>query len=208
MKTEILIHSDPGSDDPLGRCVTGMTAATLTLETSDAVDLDDSDVVSIRNRIAKWQQLFSPDRDRYTLNGYEDLFSGRGDELLVYDNYAEAETRWFGFERYREVWEHGINANFPKIIVYRIEVDRIEVRNEWAWSAFTWWGETEKDGQTLWPAQHATHVWHKIDGDWRIVHEHLTSGVKEKGQESRRPVDVSQRSSSVYQHRRTDTQAE
>ena len=179
-----------------------MTHRTLTLVVSDSVDLDDPDVNAIRDQTARWQRLFAPDAEVYTLDGYEDLFSQEADELLVYDNYAEGDTRWFGFDHYRRTWEHGINANFPKFVMYRIEMDRIEVSGDLAWSAFTWWGETEQNGETGWPAQHATHAWRKTDGRWQIVHEHLASGVKEAGADSRRPVDAGIKGDRVLLHQR------
>jgi len=163
-----------------------MAPATLTLTIPPEVDLGDPAVRAVRDRLARWQRLFSPGEERFALDGYEDLYSRRGDELLVYDNYAEADTRWTGFERYRATWDREINANFPGHVMYRVEVDRIEASGDLAWSAATWWGKVEKGGGTLWPAQHATHVWRRIDGEWRIVHEHLTSGVKEAGAEARR----------------------
>ncbi|MEM8754608.1 MAG: nuclear transport factor 2 family protein [Pseudomonadota bacterium] len=168
-----------------------MAPRKLALMVSDAIDLDKPDVRAIRDRTAKWQQLFAPDTERYTLAGYEDLFSQAPDELLAYDNYAERETRWTGFPLYRSTWEREINGNFPKFVMYRIEMDRIEASGDLGWSAFTWFGEIEQGGETGWPAQHATHGWRKEQGVWRIVHEHLTSGVKEEGEPSMRPVDGS-----------------
>ena len=180
-----------------------MSNRTLTLVVSDAVKLGDPDVEAIRDQTAKWQQLFAPDTERYTLSGYEDLFSRLPDDLVAYDNYAERDTRWLGFDLYRSTWEREINGNFPKFVMYRIEMDRIEISGDLAWSAFTWWGEIEQNGKTLWPAQHATHAWRKVDGVWKIVHEHLTSGVKEDGEESRRPLDAEANNDRVLLHTRT-----
>ena len=117
----------------------------------------------------------------YRLAGYEDLFVHEPKELLAYDNYAESDTRWLGFDRYRQIWEREINQNFPGFVMYLIEVDRIEVSGDMAWTAFTWYGHVTTSTGQLWPAQHATHGWRRMDGTWRIVHEHLTSGVKEAG---------------------------
>ncbi|VEP14514.1 hypothetical protein H1P_270007 [Hyella patelloides LEGE 07179] len=158
----------------------------LTLKTATQVNLNNKEIKQIRDRLAQWQQLFAPGDNLYTLDGYENLFWQNHHELLIYDNYAEKDTRWTGFNRYREIWEHEINKNFPGFTMYRIEVDRIEANGDIAWSACTWWGSVIKAGKTLYTAQHATHIWKKNQGQWQIVHEHLTSGIKENGQESHR----------------------
>lgn len=160
------------------------TMLVLMIDTS--IDISNDEIGQIRDRIAQWQQLFSAGDRQYSLDGYEHLFSQKNNELLIYDNYAEKDTRWVGFDKYREIWEREINGNFPGYVMYRIEVDRIEVSGNLAWSACTWWGSVVKDGKTLYPAQHATHIWKKTDEEWAIVHEHLTSGVKENGKESMR----------------------
>jgi ketosteroid isomerase-like protein len=169
----------------------------LYLEIHGLIDQENQDVAAIRDQIARWQELFSPAEITYSLNGYEGLYFTAPDALLVYDNFAETDTMWRGFDRYRTVWEEQINSNFPGFIMFRIEVDEIEVSGALAWSAFTWWGSVVKDGQKIIPAQHATHIWHKIDRQWVIVHEHLTSGVKEKGQLSTRPEEAVQTSNTI-----------
>lgn len=159
-----------------------MTDTTLTLVLSPAIDGANPAVIAIRDRIAKWQQLFSPGSAPYRLTGYEDLYANRPSELLAYDNYADVDSRWLGFDRYRQIWEQEINQNFPGFVMYRVEVDRIEVSGTMAWTALTWFGRVKTSAGLAWPAQHGTHAWQNIDGIWQIVHEHLTSGVKEAGQ--------------------------
>ncbi|XWN32737.1 MAG: nuclear transport factor 2 family protein [Devosia sp.] len=132
-------------------------------------------------QVAKWQQLFSPGAERFSLEAYADLFEDGPDALLIYDNYAASDTRWLGFDRYRRVWEREINTNFPGLLLYRVELDRAEVSGDIAWTAFTWFGRIDLPTEVAWPTQHATHIWRRMEGIWRITHEHLTSGVKESG---------------------------
>lgn len=158
-----------------------MKTATLDLMIAPTVDLSDSGARELVQRVAKWQQLFSPGSARYSLTRYEDLFDAGGDALLIYDNYATTETRWTGFDSYRRVWEREINDNFPGLVLYRVELDRAETRGDLGWTAFTWYGRVERSGVATWPAQHATHIWRRQHGTWQIVHEHLTSGVQAEG---------------------------
>lgn len=175
----------------------------LTLEIAKNIDISNSDIKQLRDRIAQWQQLFAPAENQYSLDGYEHLFSQRDNELLIYDNFAEKDTRWTGFDQYRKTWEQEINSNFPGFVIYRVEIDRIEISGELAWSAMTWWGRVVKDGTSFYPAQHATHVWKKIDDQWRIIHEHLTSGVKERGKESKRPEQIDAVGDNILLHQRS-----
>lgn len=158
-----------------------MSTDDLEILIAPAVDQADPDIASLIRRVAKWQRLFSSGTDRFTLDGFADLFDEAPSALLVYDDYADSDTRWLGFERYRQTWEREINQNFPGIIVYRIELDRAETSGDVAWTAFTWFGRIALPTGIAWPTQHATHIWRRTDGIWRIIHEHLTSGVKESG---------------------------
>lgn len=144
------------------------------------------DQLAIVSQIKRWQRLFSPGEMTYSLKGFEDLFSNEKGALLVYDNFSPENTRFTGFDEYREIWEREINEKFPGLLLYHIEIDRILVNGDLAVSAFTWWGSVLIDGELRHTSQHATHVWHKNDGEWRIIHEHLTGPVIENGKESRR----------------------
>jgi ketosteroid isomerase-like protein len=157
----------------------------LTIIEDSSIDTTAEDIQQIRQQLAEWQQLFSPGEEQYTLNGYEHLFV-QDDELLVFDNFSPENTRFTGFDTYRTTWEQAINKNFPGFVMYHLYIERIEVSGKLAWSALTWWGKVAKDGKIQYTSQHGTHIWYKRDGQWQIVHEHLTGSVKENGQESRR----------------------
>lgn len=175
----------------------------LVLQTPANIENSNDDIKQIQTQIMQWQQLFAPGNQQYSLTGYEHLYSQQDNELLIYDNFAEKDTRWTGFDKYRKIWETEINRNFPGFVMYRIEVDRIEVSGNLAWSAITWWGKVIKDSMSLYPSQHGTHVWKKIEGEWKIIHEHLTSGVKEDGKESMRPEKVEAMDKNLVVHQRS-----
>ena len=180
-----------------------MSTTKLVVNVTDRVCLEDPAVLAIHGRIARWQELFSPDSQTYSLTGYEELFAQGPKELLVYDNFAGHETRWYGLDVYRATWESQINSNFPSLVMFRIDIDEIRVSQETAWSAFTWFSTIAMDGEEQIVSQHATHVWCLMDGMWRIVHEHLTSGVKEGGQPAYRDPHEKP-ASGAYVHERAD----
>ena len=74
-----------------------------------------------------------------------------------------------------------------------MQVLRVEVSGDLAWSAINYWGTGERDGQLYEGGQHGTHVWRDADPgparDWRIAHEHLTQ-ITVKGVENVRYHDA------------------
>jgi ketosteroid isomerase-like protein len=166
--------------------LSGGSAMANRLVTPSQTELQNDDEKQIRGKIAQWQALFSRGEGRYTLSGYEHLFAN-SDELLVYDNFAPVNIRFTGFDTYRTTWERTINEDFPGYVMYRVDIERIEVDGDIAWSAINWWGKITKHGKTTYTSQHGTHGWRRIDGEWRIMHEHLTGPIMENQQEAWRP---------------------
>ncbi len=144
---------------------------------------------AIRSQLERWRVVFSLTGlgKRFSLDGYENVFDSRGDNLLVFDSYvpAWASTQIVGFDDYRTIWERDVNESFPGWTITRMDVVRIEVAasGDMAWSAINFWGEGKRaDGTTYKGSQHGTHVWRLIEGDWRIVHEHLTAPITVRGE--------------------------
>ncbi len=153
------------------------------------------DRAAIRERIDRWRHMFSATGrgERFTLDGYEDLYAD--DALLVFDSYAPdwAQTQLVGLDEYRRVWERDMNETFPGWTITRLDVLRIDVADggEMAWSAINFWGQgRQSDGEVYRGSQHGTHVWKKIDGAWRIVHEHLTGPITTAGVEHAEPPEL------------------
>lgn len=144
---------------------------------------------AIRGQLERWRVMFSltGQGKPFALAGYEDMFDTRGDNLLVFDSYVPvwASTQIVGFDDYRTVWERDVNESFPGWTITRMDVVRIDVAKsgDLAWSAINFWGEgRQPDGTTYQGSQHGTHVWRLIDGDWRVVHEHLTAPITVRGE--------------------------
>lgn len=134
------------------------------------------DRAEIQQKLERWRILFSPGEQRFSFNGYKDLYVNTG-ELIVYDSYAPAgynrEIR--GWDNYKALWEKYIPIDFANWKITRLDITRIEVQGDTAWSALSFVGRGVKDGKGYVGGQHGTHVWKRINGEWRIVHEHLTT---------------------------------
>jgi ketosteroid isomerase-like protein len=128
----------------------------------------------IRENLQRWRELFS--QAQYSLKGYEDLYLNTN-ELLVYDSYTPAgyDREIRGWDQYKTLWEKYIPIDFPGWKITDLTITRLEVQGDTAWSTVSYVGQGVKDGQPYAGGQHGTHIWKQIDGEWRIVHEHLTA---------------------------------
>lgn len=137
---------------------------------------ENRDRVEISHKLERWRNLFSAGEQQFSFTGYEDLYVNT-DELIVYDSYAptgyDREIR--GWNNYRTLWEEYVPVDFPGWQITHLDITHIEVNGDIAWSALTFVGRGVKDGKEYVGGQHGTHIWKRIDGGWRIVHEHLTT---------------------------------
>jgi ketosteroid isomerase-like protein len=140
------------------------------------------DEQSIRQALQEWRKLYSYGDRPFSFNGYEHLYVNTN-ELLAYDNVAPKDTQINGWKTYRSIWEPVINANFTGQEITRFEIHRVGVSGDLAWSAITFWFRAKNQGKPFYSSQHGTHIWRKVDGKWRIVHEHMTAPVKVNGEE-------------------------
>jgi ketosteroid isomerase-like protein len=136
----------------------------------------------VRQALQEWRQLYSYGERPFSFNGYEHLYINT-DELLAYDNVAPRDTQIDGWKTYRSIWEPVINANFTGQEITRFEIQRVAVSGDLAWSAITFWFRAKNQGKPFYSSQHGTHIWRKVNGKWRIVHEHMTAPVKVNGKE-------------------------
>jgi ketosteroid isomerase-like protein len=148
-----------------------------------------SNEATIRQKLERWRQLFS--QEQYSLSGYEDLYLNT-DELLVYDSYAPAgyDREIRGWINYRTLWEQYIPIDFPGWRIINLDITRLEVQGDYAWSAISYVGRGVKNSTEYFGGQHGTHIWKCIDGDWRIVHEHLTTMSDQEVQDKCRRVST------------------
>lgn len=129
---------------------------------------------AIRHKLERWRELFS--QLQFSLSGYENLYVNT-DELLVYDSYSPSgfNREICGWNQYKSLWEKYIPIDFPKWRIVDLKITRIEVQGDTAWSAISYVGQGVKEAKAYRGGQHGTHIWKCINGEWCIVHEHLTT---------------------------------
>lgn len=153
----------------------------------------DPDATAICDQLERWREMFSATgRDeRFDVEDYPGLFvEGEGATtdpltLLTFDGYVPegGTTQIVGLADYRDLWNESINRDFPGWTITRMDVHRVEVSGDLAWSALNFWGEGVRPGGERYAgSQHGTHGWRRVDGRWVMTHEHLTPPVRVQGE--------------------------
>ncbi len=142
---------------------------TMQLQTS-------TDQTLIRQLTQKWVDIWSPKDKHFTGEGFENIFATGENEILVFDNFDGGVVVLHSLQEYINTWVP-VMQNFK---YWKIEIEdnlEISVNGDLAATTFSWvGGGTSKDGQEVRVRQYGTHMWKRINGEWRLVHEHLTAG--------------------------------
>lgn len=138
----------------------------------------------LRRQLDRWRELYSYGDKPFSFDGFEDLYVN-DDSLTALDSFAPKDTYLRGWANYRALWEPLINQNFTGQVINRFDVLRVEVSGDMALTAHLMWFDAKRDGKPFSTSQAFTHVWRKLDGEWRIVHEHGMGPVLVGGREIR-----------------------
>jgi ketosteroid isomerase-like protein len=155
-------------------------AVTTTAQTTPA-QTDTQEQQAIRQRLQEFRRLYSFGSRKFSFEGYDVYINT--DELMAYDNLAPKDTKINGWNNYRSLWETFINDSSSNQEITRFDIDRIETSGDLGWSGVTMRFRAKNQGKYFYSSQHFTHIWHKVNGKWRIVHEHAFSPVKVNGKE-------------------------
>ncbi|MGJ3253120.1 MAG: YybH family protein [Elainellaceae cyanobacterium] len=134
-----------------------------------------NDEAAIRQLTAQWFAAWSPGRGPVDWEAMGELFVQTPNELLVFDDAGDGVVVLTSWADYRQTWEPFM-AQFTE---WQIEPEgdiQVKVDGDLAVTVFTLTGGgVDQAGNPVDFRQRATHVWQRIDGQWLIVHEHLTT---------------------------------
>jgi quinol monooxygenase YgiN/ketosteroid isomerase-like protein len=123
----------------------------------------------------QWVNLWSPKDKLFTGEGFENIFAK--DKILVFDNFDNSVVVLHSLQEYLDTWVPFMQEN---ISYWEVELEdnfEITINGDLAVTTFSWIGGGKgKDGRTIKAKQYGTHVWKRLNGQWRLVHEHLTGG--------------------------------
>ena len=121
----------------------------------------------------QWINIWSPKDKLFTGNGFEDIFATGENEILVFDNGVVV---LHSLQEYLDTWIP-VMENFSYWSIQLEDNLQIYVDGNLAVTTFSWIGGGQtKDGEEVKARQYGTHTWKRLDSQWRLVHEHLTSG--------------------------------
>ncbi|MEM8809682.1 MAG: nuclear transport factor 2 family protein [Cyanobacteria bacterium P01_G01_bin.38] len=129
----------------------------------------------IRQLTARWFEAWSPGARPIDWDAMGALFSQTPGTLLIFDDAGGTVVVLESWADYRATWEPFMEQ-FPE---WQIEPEgeiRVLLEGDLATTMFTLvGGGVDREGNTVEFRQRATHVWQRIDNQWVIVHEHLTT---------------------------------
>jgi ketosteroid isomerase-like protein len=142
----------------------------------EQVDQMMSDRQQIQQLTQQWVKAWSPKDKPFTGEDFEQIFATGENEILVFDNFdgsvvvlhslQEYLNTWVPVMQQFSFWEIAIEDNLEMIIDGDLGVTTFSFAG----------GGRSKEGQYYKLRQYCTHVWKRIEGQWRIVREHLTVG--------------------------------
>ncbi|MDZ8137896.1 MAG: nuclear transport factor 2 family protein [Nostoc sp. DedQUE04] len=137
---------------------------------------DTLDAVKIKERVNDWLAAFSPGNKSFDFSLLDNLY-WQDEQFLAFDTLSPQTTRIQGWQSYEEIWKPFMTAitQWQVKSVGDIQIfpgDNITV------SALIFYSTaTTIKNEAVGITAHATLVWEKREGQWRIIHEHISNPV-------------------------------
>lgn len=127
--------------------------------------------------IQEFKQLINRTHEAWNSHDPHQLakFYAKDANLVFYDALPMQYQDW-------NEYEHGIQTNLfdkmPKFILSADDDLHLTRRDNLAWTTFTWHLSAEmNDGTPVETDGRQTDIWEKRDGEWLIVHEHISTPI-------------------------------
>ena len=134
------------------------------------------DKAKIRTLTEQWRNIWSPKDKPFTGKGFENIFAIGENEILVFDNFDNSVVVLHSLQEYLDTWIP-VMQNFSYWEIQLEDNLEISIEGDLAVTTFSWVGGGKaKDGKEVKAKQYGTHTWKRLEGQWRLVHEHLTGG--------------------------------
>ena len=134
----------------------------------------------IFSRVKQWEAAWNLDRESFSMNRFGDLYV-QNERLLAYDlTSPDTPSVIRGYQQYAAIWEPFMQRFSPWNIKINDDL-RIQTSDRLAFATFTWkiWGTTKADQQQITGDLHATLVFEQFGETWKIIHEHISSPVRD-----------------------------
>ncbi|MGL5807232.1 MAG: YybH family protein [Xenococcaceae cyanobacterium] len=139
----------------------------------------------IRDRVKQWEVAWNLGSEPFSMKRFGDLYV-RDESLLAYDlTSPQTPSILRGYQQYVKTWEPFMQGFSPWNIKINDDL-RIHAGDRVSVATFTWkiWGRAKIDGESISGELHATVVFENRNGKWQIVHEHISTLVRDTVAES------------------------
>ena len=143
---------------------------------NESTQVQSTNRAEIRRLTEQWINIWSPKDKPFTGEGFEEIFATGKNEILVFDNFQNEVVVLHSLEEYIDTWKP-LMKGFSYWNVDLEDNWSISIDGDLAVTTFSWVGGGKtKDGKEVKAKQYGTHTWKRLNGQWRLVHEHLTGG--------------------------------
>lgn len=145
----------------------------MNTSTKSQAKADEAEILQLTQ---EWRSLWSPQDKPFTGEGFENIFATGENEILVLDNIEGGVLVLHSLQEYLDTWIPMMQNFSYWEIRFEDNLD-ISISEDLAVTTFSWVGGGKtQDGQEVKVRQYGTHMWKRLKGQWRLVHEHLTAG--------------------------------
>jgi ketosteroid isomerase-like protein len=137
-----------------------------------------NDVDLLKQRVTAWEKGWSSGDSLFSMTRVDSLYD-RSDRFLEFDTISPAGTIIKGYQSFKALWEPTMQASTKAKTAID---DNIKVTTNGNMGLTTFTFRTKftdrKTGKKYAEHAHASMVWEKQDGQWVIIHEHISSPVR------------------------------
>jgi ketosteroid isomerase-like protein len=132
----------------------------------------------LKQNVTAWEKGWSSGDSLFSMTRVDSLYD-RSDRFLEFDTLSPTGTINQGYQSFKNLWEPTMQASTKAKTVID---DNIKVTTNGNMGLTTFTFRTEftdrKTGEKYAEHAHASMVWEKQDGQWVIIHEHVSSPVR------------------------------
>lgn len=141
-------------------------------------DAAPNDVDLLKQSVTAWEQGWSSEDSLFSMARVDRLYE-RSDRFLEFDTISPSGTVTQGYQSFKDLWEPTMQAS--KQAKTTID-DNVKVITDGKMGLTTFTFTTKftdrHTGKKYTEHAHASMVWEKQDGNWVIIHEHVSNPVR------------------------------
>jgi ketosteroid isomerase-like protein len=155
-----------------------LVVSVLSLGLVQPVQAVPNDVDLLKQSMTAWEKGWSSGDSLFSMTRVDHLYD-RSDRFLEFDTISPVGTITQSYQNFKDLWEPTMQASTKAKTAID---DNIKVTTNGNMGLTTFTFRTEftdrKTGEKYAEHAHASMVWEKQDGQWVIIHEHVSSPVR------------------------------